>query len=92
LVICHGQVYVAENSKFPLEVCWQFLAKQSTCKERELALLHVLKLMPHNAKCTDPLLFWVLEMTMLGSIKTFSSAEDSGFLLLALCSGVNDSS
>jgi len=25
-------------------------------------------------------LFWVLEMTMLDSIKTFSSAEDSGLL------------
>jgi hypothetical protein len=29
---------------------------------------------------------------VLGSIKTFSSAEDSGFLFLVLCSGVNDSS
>jgi len=26
-------------------------------------------------------LFWVLEMTILGSNKTFSSAEDSGLLI-----------
>jgi hypothetical protein len=81
-----------KSIKFVLEVCWQFLAKQSYCKERELALLPVLELMPHNAKCTDSFLFWFLEMTVLGSIKTFSSAEDSGFLFLVLCSGVNDSS
>jgi hypothetical protein len=62
-----------KSIKFLLEVCWQFLAKQSSCKERELALLPVLELMPHNAKCTGPVLFSVLEMTMLGSIKTFSN-------------------
>jgi hypothetical protein len=68
-----------KSSKFLLEVCWQFLAKQSSCIKRELALLHGLALMLHNAKCTDTFLFWVLEMTVLGSIKIFSSAEDSGF-------------